>query len=296
MTSQDNTSNQELTDLRARIEELESQVARPRSLRRSNRLVKWGALALALAGIVTSSSALSQEMCDPEGELPEPFYTFCPGAAASAFEVNWNFRELLGLVDDKLDKVSTERLYVNAGVDAELDRSGSIVVGAENGANLTVDGNEILSRNDGMGSTLYINASESGSATSIGSGGDETRLTVNGNVNVNGTLTRDCPTDMTQIGDRCIDNEINPVMNYGAALRECAAKSAHICSPLDYAVCDHVEPAGSTCTAHTDDAAYIMWTGQMMVGSYDALAFHGNNDQTVVDGGTTRDFYCCTSL
>ena len=44
------------------------------------------------------------------------------------------------------------------GSDAEPESGGTLVVGPENGGNLAIDGNEIMARNNGSTSTLYLNA------------------------------------------------------------------------------------------------------------------------------------------
>jgi len=68
------------------------------------------------------------------------------------------------------------RLHVSGGGDASLaDGSGYVVIGNENGINIAMDNNEILGRNNGANSTLYIQTE--GGFTSFG-----------GNMYLNGTL------------------------------------------------------------------------------------------------------------
>ncbi len=50
------------------------------------------------------------------------------------------------------------KLHVNGGTDASLSSgSGYLVIGNESGANIVFDNNEIISRNNGSASNLYIN-------------------------------------------------------------------------------------------------------------------------------------------
>ena len=58
------------------------------------------------------------------------------------------------------------RLHVDGGTDASINGGGFVVVGATNGANIAIDNNEIMARNNGSKSTLYLN--NDGGSVSIG--------------------------------------------------------------------------------------------------------------------------------
>ena len=49
-------------------------------------------------------------------------------------------------------------LWLDGANDAEPDGGGVLVVGSEFGPNIAIDGNEIMARNNGQSSTLFLNA------------------------------------------------------------------------------------------------------------------------------------------
>lgn len=81
-------------------------------------------------------------------------------------------------------------LHVIGGTDASLSNgSGYFQIGLETGSNLVFDSNEIISRNNGVGSDLYLNAE--GGFTRIGgssAGAPTNELSVIGNSNITGNL------------------------------------------------------------------------------------------------------------
>jgi len=314
------TSSQEISLLQKRLAQVETELAR-RALgqRRRARIFKWGASLLGVVGLTWTTAVFSQTSCDAEGDLPDPLITFCPGEVASAFDVNWNFREMgdrLTGVDaaigvalaDKLNIVGTDRLFVDTGTDASLVQSGSAVFGDPAGGNITIDGNELLARNNGASGTLYINGSDNTSSTYIqgdggrvyiGNGDDAVRLTVRGNLDVQGSVDEDCPGDTTQIGDSCIDNTIHPVSTFFQAQSTCSSTERHVCSAIEYAACDRLQPSGSTCSDTTDNTGYSMWTSTMTTGNWSATQWKGgvNSDTlTAQSAGGSADFYCCEYL
>jgi hypothetical protein len=69
-------------------------------------------------------------------------------------------------------------LSVTGGSDATLTSGGNIIVGQTSGHNVVFDNNEIMSRNNGIASELYINAL--GGNVGIGTNAPNATLTVNG--------------------------------------------------------------------------------------------------------------------
>ncbi len=307
MKSQTAVGPEAITELKNELALLRREIESTRAARlRLRSRLRWGGIAVLAVGLTYVGGAIAQtSSCDSEGDLPEPLYTFCSGAAASAFEVNWNFRELaqqiFQLDDEKLDKVSSERLFIDVGEDAELNRSGSIVIGQESGPNLTMDSNEILSRDNGAGSTMYLNASNSGAMTVVGSGGDETRLTVKGNLKVEGSVNQECPSDTVQLGDSCMEKLARPVVNFWSAATTCDEVGRRICPAEMYALCDHRNPPGSDCTTRLEDSNRSFWTSTMTNdATWQPTAWYagGTNSDRLVPRSTnyTHEYYCCESL
>ena len=76
--------------------------------------------------------------------------------------------------DTVTGNLSVPKVHITSTADASLSGDGGLVIGSTSGDNVTIDGNEILARNNGAGSALYINTEGDGttyigksSATSI---------------------------------------------------------------------------------------------------------------------------------
>jgi len=70
------------------------------------------------------------------------------------------------------------RLHVDGGVDTSLTSHGYVVLGTVTGRNISLDNNEIMARNNGAVSALFLNAE--GGNVAIGTTNASHRLTVNG--------------------------------------------------------------------------------------------------------------------
>jgi hypothetical protein len=70
------------------------------------------------------------------------------------------------------------KLHILGGADASLTTHGSIVAGSITGANLVIDNNEIIARNNGSNAKLFIQAE--GGETEIGNGPGAYRFTPSG--------------------------------------------------------------------------------------------------------------------
>lgn len=73
-------------------------------------------------------------------------------------------------------------LHVSGGSDATITGGGYLLIGPVTGANVVVDNNEIMARDNSTTSTLYLQ--KSGGSVSIGTNSDAYRLTVNGDVSI----------------------------------------------------------------------------------------------------------------
>jgi hypothetical protein len=69
-------------------------------------------------------------------------------------------------------------LHIGVGTDASLAGGGYVVIGGIGGANIVMDANEIMARNNGAASNLYLNVG--GGNVGIGTGAPNALLTVNG--------------------------------------------------------------------------------------------------------------------
>lgn len=76
------------------------------------------------------------------------------------------------------------KLHITGGTDAGLSTHGYIVNGPINGSNLVIDDNEILARNNGAASTLFLN----NDGGDVYMGNTSSTTTVRGDVNVSGTI------------------------------------------------------------------------------------------------------------
>jgi hypothetical protein len=92
--------------------------------------------------------------------------------------------------------VTTPIIRVTATDDASLSSTGhGLQVGLTNGTNISVDGNEIMARNNGAASTLFLN--NDGGDVALGAGG----LTTSGNIRANSSGADGGPVLRSWTGD-----------------------------------------------------------------------------------------------
>jgi hypothetical protein len=131
--------------------------------------------------------------------------------------------------------------------DVSLGGGGGLVIGNTAGGNIGMDGNEIMARNNGQTSTLFLN--NDGGSVVTGS-----NLVVNGTLDIGyqivtaehqdqGAITANCPSGKKVLGGGCrveIGDSlwINAPVTNGAGWSCAADASTHIRS---YAICARVQ-------------------------------------------------------
>lgn len=172
--------------LEARLEALE--VEFKRLVRRRKQLRAAGAIAGAALLVLVAAGAVA-DPASPTACAPTRsnlLYCFLPDAPARASDINSNFENLAAWIDQKIGPANPADPEA-----APTGTSGLIVVGSGTGSNLSLDGDEVNARNNGVAAPLFLQRGPSAGDTRlnadfgnviIGSGGPNTaaKLQVNG--------------------------------------------------------------------------------------------------------------------
>lgn len=209
-----------------------------------------------------------------------------------------------------------------AGPGGDFDVAGTLYAAVAELTSLTTNG---LTANGGA-NALDVNGTATIDTANVGTldvSGTATvsALDVDGDLDVTGTATWDCPAGTTALGATCITNSQGAAGSYGGALEACHNQGMDLCPLETVLLCDQLNApgGGDQCGAVTDrafnagtpNANLIMtstpWTDNDEIADESGFAnatlfahswvnppFTANN--ITIGGGSAGHFYCCVPI
>ena len=197
--------------------------------------------------------------------------------------------------------LTTGAVRVTLDEDVGLNTTGSVLIGAGGGVNLALDANEIMARDNGAATTLFIQ--REGGQVTIGAEllVDSNSARIGGDLTLDGRVT--CPSGWHRAGTVCISPRQSAAA-YGATVPACTTNhGAHVCDLRDLMTCDSAAPAGADCTEDTDGPNTVwladlpMNVDESVYNGGSAFAYRGsgpvNNSLVLRPKTELNAYYCC---
>lgn len=172
-------------------------------------------------------------------------------------------------------------------------RSDLVVTGdIEGQADLDVAVNGHVGGNLQVGNDLQV-----GSEDQTDSG----NVTTLGDIEAGGTIRWHCPQGMSRVGTWCIDDARSSNVTWHTAVLACHNAGKSLCPYEALMLCDEIEPAGSTCSAGTDDDYRVFWTSTRHGERDDfgeawqsnLMCYAGNNSVVECHNDHSHEYVCC---
>jgi hypothetical protein len=195
-----------------------------------------------LSALVAAADPTAAVPCD--GRFSTLLYCFAADTPARADQVNHNFAVLAQWVEQKVG-------VVNADPSASTTGTGGLaVIGSATGANLSIDGDEIDARQNGVASALTLQRGGAGNVLIGGAGPDVTaKLQVAGSLSAQVVTT-----NLLSVGNGTGFRRIQAGTYGNCAVPNSAGSNAVVTFPMAFTstpivIAQPEEPDGSGCTS-----------------------------------------------